>query len=397
MDRRYNKTIYACFVGYVVQAIINNFAPLLFLTFQGSYGISWSSISALITINFCVQLAVDLAGAKFIDRIGYRASMLIAHGASALGLVGLAVFPELLPNPFWGLVLCVSIYAIGGGILEVLVSPIVESCPTPNKQGAMSLLHSFYCWGHMAVVILSTVFFTLCGIENWRILAVLWAIVPVCNGLAFAFVPIATPESAGHNGMPLKQLLTSGAFWLVFLMMICSGASEQGISQWASAFAEKALQVPKAVGDLAGPLTFACLMGTSRALYAKWSDRISLSKAMLACGIVCAASYLIASLSSNPVVGFIGCALCGFSCGIMWPGTFNIAAGSIKGGTAMFALLALAGDVGCSAGPTLVGLVSDRFGGDLKPGILAGVLFPIGLVAALLIRKNTKQKNHESA
>jgi len=394
MDRRYNKTIYACFVGYVVQAIINNFAPLLFLTFQSGFGISWSSISALITINFCVQLAVDLAGAKFIDKLGYRASILIAHAASALGLIGLAFLPDLVPDPFWGLVACVSVYAIGGGILEVLISPIVESCPTDNKQGAMSLLHSFYCWGHMAVVILSTVYFALAGIENWRLLALLWAAVPISNGIAFLFVPIASPESTGQVGMSVKSLLKSGLFWLVFLMMICSGASEQGISQWASAFAENALQVPKAVGDLAGPLSFAFLMGVSRAIYAKFSGRLPLEKTMLVCGILCALSYLMASLSPSPVLGFVGCALCGLSCGIMWPGTFNIAAGEIKGGTAMFALLALAGDVGCSAGPTLVGLVSDRFGGDLKPGILAGILFPLGLVGALLLRARRINKHY---
>ena len=396
MDRKYNKTIYACFVGYIVQAIIVNFAPLLFLTFQNSYAISWSSISALITINFCVQLCVDLLCAKFIDRIGYRAGILIAHGAAALGLAGMAFLPELMGDPFWGLVICVSVYAVGGGILEVLVSPMVESCPTTNKEGYMSLLHSFYCWGHVGVVLLSTLFFAVFGIENWKILSLLWALVPVANGVAFAFVPIATPQSAGQAGLPLGKLLRSGLFWIFFLMMLCAGASEQGVAQWASAFAEKALGIPKAVGDLAGPLSFAVMMGTVRALFAKFSDRISLDKALTICGLLCVVSYLLASLSPSPVLSFIGCALCGVSVAIMWPGTLSTGAAQIKGGgTAMFALFAVAGDVGCSVGPTLVGMVSDRLGGDLKRGILAGAIYPIGLLVAILCRR-IYQKRHST-
>lgn len=394
MDKNFNKTIYACFAGYVVLAVVNNFAPLLFLTFQSTYHISWSSISALITINFCVQLCVDLAGARFIDKIGYRASMMIAHGAAALGLIGLAILPAALPEPFWGLVVCVTVYAVGGGILEVLVSPIVESCPTANKEGYMSLLHSFYCWGHVAVVLLSTVFFAVAGIENWRVLSLLWALLPIANGIAFTVVPIPTPESEGHAGMPARKLLKSGLFWIIFLMMLCAGASEQGISQWASAFAEKALHIPKTVGDLAGPLTFATLMGISRALYAKFSERIPLNKALSVCGLLCVISYLLASLSPSPVIAFAGCALCGLSVGVMWPGTFSIGAAQLKGGTAMFALFALAGDLGCSAGPTLVGMVSDGFGGNLKAGILAAVIFPAGLLAAIFLRRVYNNKHN---
>ncbi len=385
MEKNYQKTIYASFVGYVVQAIINNFAPLLFLTFNDIYDISLSKISLLITINFCAQLIVDLASAKFIDKIGYRASMVIAHGTAAVGLAGLAFLPDIMPDPYWGLILCVVIYAIGGGILEVLVSPIVESCPTDNKEGYMSLLHSFYCWGHVAVVILSTIFFTVFGISNWRILAVIWAIVPVINGIAFTKVPIATPEeAAGEKGLSIPQLLKNGLFWIMFIMMICSGASEQGISQWASTFAEKALNMPKAVGDLAGPLSFAILMGCSRAFYAKFSEKIKLDKFMMLSSILCVISYLLASLSGNPILSFIGCALCGLSVGIMWPGTFSLASAGIKGGTAMFAFYALAGDVGCSAGPTLVGMVTEAFGGDMKTGILAGVIFPAVLILAII-------------
>lgn len=387
MNKGYQKTIYACFVSFIVQAINNNFAPLLFLTFQDSYDISFTSISALITINFCVQLVVDLLAAKFVDKIGYRAAMLIAHGSAALGLAGLAFLPEILP-PFWGLTLCVCIYAIGGGIIEVICGPIVEACPTENKEGTMSLLHSFYCWGHVGVVILSTVFFALFGIENWKIMAFLWALVPLVNGIAFLSVPIAPIIAEGEKGMTVKELLKNRLFWILFIMMLCSGASEQGMSQWASAFAEKALNIPKAIGDLAGPLSFAVCMGTARALYGKFSEKMNLEKCMMGCAALCVLSYLIACLSPNAVVSFVGCAMCGFSVGIMWPGTFSLGTAAIRnGGTAMFAFFALAGDMGCSAGPTLVGFVSDALEGDLKEGMLAAILFPVALLLAVIAKR----------
>lgn len=396
MDRKYQKTIYACFVGNIVQAIIINFAPLLFLTFQNTYAISWSSISALITINFGVQLVTDMLCAKYIDRIGYRAGILIAHGTAAFGLVGMAFLPELLGNPFWGLVICVSVYAVGGGILEVLVSPMVESCPTTNKEGYMSLLHSFYCWGHVCVVLLSTLFFAVAGIENWKILSLLWALLPVINGIVFCFVPIATPQTAGQDGLPTKNLMKSGLFWIFFCMMLCAGASEQGVAQWVSAFAEKALGIPKAIGDLAGPLSFAVMMGTVRALYGKFSERISLEKVLTACGVLCVVSYLMASLCESQVLAVIGCALCGLSVALMWPGTLSMGASQIKGGgTAMFALFAVAGDVGCSVGPSLVGMVSDRLGGDLRRGILAGIIYPIGLLVAIHCRRIYQKKHSD--
>lgn len=393
MDKRYNKTIYASFVGYVVQAIINNFTPLLFLTFQDTYGISFNKISLLITINFCIQLFIDLISAKFIDKIGYRASIIIAHATGAAGLIGLAFLPDIMPDPFIGLVMCIAVYAIGGGIIEVLISPIVESCPTENKEGAMSLLHSFYCWGHVAVVIVSTLFFTFAGIGKWRILACLWAIVPIINGIVFTRVPLASMNIDGERGMSVRELLKSKLFWVMFVMMICSGASEQGISQWASAFVEKALNVSKTAGDLAGPLSFAVLMGLSRAVYAKFSEKIKVERFMLISSALCVISYLLASLSGSNVISFIGCALCGLSVGIMWPGTFSLGASEIKrGGTAMFAFFALAGDVGCSAGPTLVGFISDM-SGNMKTGILAGTVFPLVMITAICVKKKIRKRH----
>ncbi|MBQ9198090.1 MAG: MFS transporter [Clostridia bacterium] len=378
----YSHTIYASYLGYITQAIVNNFAPLLFLTFGREFGLTLSQITLITTLNFAVQLIVDLLSTKFVDRIGYRVSVVAAHLFAAAGLVMLAVLPGVL-GAYPGILAAVVFYAVGGGLIEVLISPIVEACPTEKKEAAMSLLHSFYCWGHLAVILLSTLFFTAFGIGSWRVLAVLWALLPLFNSLFFSRVPIYS-ITGGHEPMPLGKMLRSRVFWLLMAIMVCAGASEQAMSQWASAFAESALQVSKTVGDLAGPCAFALLMGTARALYGKYSDGIPLKKMMLGCAALCIAAYLLAALSPSPALGLIGCAVCGFSVGIFWPGTFSIAALRMPGaGTAMYALMALAGDVGCSGGPTVVGLVADAAGGRLQAGLLAAILFPVVILAGI--------------
>lgn len=394
MKSNYKQTISACFIGYIIQAIVNNFVPLLFVTFQKSYSIELSKITVLITINFVIQLCIDLASAYFIDKIGYRASALIAHGCSAAGLILLTILPELLPSAYAGIVISVIIYAIGGGLLEVLLSPIIEACPTGNKEKAMSLLHSFYCWGHMGVVLLSTAFFAIFGIENWKALALIWAAVPVLNGIFFTRVPIYPLVDEGEKGLTLKQLAASKTFWIMMLMMVCAGASEQSVSQWVSAFAEEGLGVSKTIGDLAGPTAFAALMGTSRLIYGKLGHRIDINKFMGFSCVLCIAAYLCISIVQNPAIELIGCAVCGFSVGILWPATFSKASASIKGGgTLLFAMLALAGDLGCSAGPTLAGFVSGKFGNNLRAGILATIVFPALLLLGLLLsRKNSGGK-----
>ena len=392
MKLGYKSTMFACFAGYGVQAIVNNFLPLLFLFFQESFGIPLRQITLLVTLNFCVQLAVDLLSAKFIDKLGYRASMLLAHGCAATGLICLAVLPNWI-NPFAGLLISVVIYAVGGGILEVLVTPIAECCPTDNREAAVSLLHSVYCWGHIAVVMLSTAFFKLVGTEKWQILALFWAIVPILNGILFAKVPIGSLLPAGERGMSIKELFKSKIFWVLMLMMVCSGASEQGISQWASAFAEGGLGIPKAIGDLAGPLSFAFCMALSRTFYGKRGDKIDLDKFMRWSAVLCVVSYLTAALAPHPVLNLIGCGLCGLSVGILWPGSFSRADSVLpRGGTAMFALLALGGDLGCSLGPTLVGTVSDA-ANSLHRGILAGVIFPALMILCLIFGLKGEKRN----
>ncbi|MBQ4424792.1 MAG: MFS transporter [Lachnospiraceae bacterium] len=373
----YNRTIYASYVGYITQAIVNNFAPLLFLTFSREFDLTLDRIALITTVNFGVQLLVDLISARLADRIGYRVCIIAAHIFSAAGLVGLALLLDRFADPYTGILLSVVLYAVGGGLIEVLISPIVEACPTEKKEAAMSLLHSFYCWGHVGVVILSTLFFRLAGIGNWRILAVLWALVPALNSFFFAAVPLY-PIVSDAEPMSIRALFREKVFWLFMIIMICAGASEQAMSQWASAFAEAGLGISKTLGDLAGPCAFAVLMGTARALYGKYGDRLPLKKAMMLSALLCIMTYLMASLSHNPVLGLAGCAVCGFSVGIFWPGTFSLAAKRLPaGGTALFAFMALAGDVGCSGGPTLVGFVASSFQGELKHGLLAAIVFPV--------------------
>ena len=385
MKSQYNKTITACFVGYIVQAIVNNFTPLLFLFFQKCYHIPISQITLLVTFNFGIQLLVDFFSVRFVDKIGYRISMIIAHVLAAAGLFLLTVLPEILPVSFIGILIAVMIYAVGGGLLEVLVSPVVEACPSDNKEKAMSLLHSFYCWGHAGVVLISTVFFYVVGIDNWKILAIIWAVIPIGNAFVFSKVPIAPLLEDGDTGLGLKELFRMKIFWILLIMMICAGA-------------EKGLGISKAAGDLAGPMAFAVLMGISRLFYGKYGDRINLEHFMIYSSFLCILSYLGISLFSIPLLNLIACAVCGLSVGIMWPGTFSKASAALpKGGTAMFALLALGGDIGCSGGPTLVGMVSGAFGDNLKMGILAGIIFPVLLlIGVILCRRQKKITNYNT-
>lgn len=395
MIKRSSKlTIPACFIGYIVQGIVNNFLPLLFVTFGNTYGISLAQVTSLIVINFAIQLIVDLLSAGFIDKIGYRASIMIAHIFASVGFILLAFLPDVLSNHFLGILIPVVLYAVGGGLLEVLISPIMDACPTENKGRAMSMLHSFYSWGYMGVVLISSLFFTAFGIEKWRILALIWAIVPTVNVFLFARSEIYTPCDNGECGMTIGELLSQKIFWVFMLMMLCAGASEQALCQWASTFAEQGLGLSKSVADLAGPVSFAFAMGISRLIFGKCGHKIKLEKFTQVSCVLCIISYLCVSLIDVPIIGFMGCALCGFSVGIMWPGTYGEASAVIsRGGTAMFALLAFAGDLGCSAGPALAGAVSSGCGDNLRAGILASVIFPILLLVGSFILGKKKTEN----
>ena len=384
-QKNYKKTLIACYLGFITQAISANFTPLLFLTFKDSYGISLEMIALIPTVFYLTQLLIDLVAVKFADIIGYRTCVIASQVVSALGLILMAFLPEWLPNPFVGIMISVVLYAIGSGLIEVLLSPIVEACPFENKAGVMSLLHSFYCWGAVGVILGSTLFFAVFGMAHWRILTVIWALVPLLNTVNFLFCPIERLVEDGE-GLRIGQLLRLPVFLLMILLMIFVGASEATMTQWASAFTEAALGVSKTVGDLAGPCMFAVFMGISRVFYGKKGEGLDLSRVMLLCGLLGVACYLLAALSPIAILGLIGCALCGLAVGIMWPGTISISAKKCpKGGTAMFAFLALAGDLGAAIGPGMVGGIAEAVGGNLKTGLLFASVFPALLVVGLII------------
>lgn len=384
MQKNYRKTLKACCLGFITQAIAANFAPLLFLKFHTDYGISLGRIALISTAFYFTQLVVDVLCARFVDKIGYRKSVVASEAASFLGLAGLAFIPDLCADPFAGIIACVIVYAVGSGLIEVLCSPIVEACPFDHKEAVMSMLHSFYCWGSVGVILFSSLFFTVFGIGSWRILACGWSLVPLYNIFNFAACPIEHLTEEG-KGMTIGKLFRKPLFWVAILLMVCAGASEMSMAQWASAYTEAALGFSKSVGDLIGPCMFAAAMGVSRAIYGKYGDRINLIRYMIGSGILCLCCYLLASLSSGPVPGLIGCILCGFSVAIMWPGTISIISPRLpRGGTALFAFLAMAGDLGGAAGPSLVGMVSQQAGNSLRSGMLSGSIFPLVLIVFLL-------------
>lgn len=387
MKANYKKTLIACYLGFITQAITANFAPLLFLRFHSEYGIPLGRIAAISTVFYFTQILVDLFCAKFVDRIGYRKSVILSEVLSAVGLVGLALLPSLLHSRYVGILLCVMLYAIGSGLIEVLVSPIVEACPFDNKESVMSLLHSFYCWGSVGVVLLSSVFFAVFGIENWRVMACLWAILPLYNIYNFMTCPIVPLVKNGEE-YGVKKLLKLPVFWCAIVLMICAGACEASMAQWASAYVESALGFSKTVGDLMGPCLFAVAMGLCRLFYGKRGETLDLVKFMTASGVLCFGCYLLSALSPWPVCGLIGCIGCGFAVGIMWPGTISVTSVRIPlGGTAMFALLAMAGDMGGAVGPYLVGTVTQGAGDNLKAGMLAACIFPAVLIVAICMMK----------
>ena len=391
-QKNYKKTLIACYLGFVTQAISANFTPLLFITFISTYGITLEKIAMIPLVFYLTQLLIDLAATKLADKIGYRTCVVASQVLSAVGLALMAILPEVLPIPFIGILISVVLYAVGSGLIEVLVSPIVEACPFENKEGTMSLLHSFYCWGAMGVILGSTFFFAVFGVENWKILTFIWALVPLYNTFNFVACPIERLVEEGKS-MGIRKLLKTPIFWLMILLMVCSGASEASMAQWASAFTESAIGVSKTVGDLAGPCLFALFMGVSRVLYGKFSEKLDLTKVMLICGMMCAGCYLLASLSTLPILGLAGCALCGMTVGIMWPGSISISSQKCPmGGTAMFAFLALAGDLGATVSPAMVGTISEMADSNLKTGLLAATIFPMILVVGLMILKKKANK-----
>ncbi len=395
-NTKYSRTLAACYLAFITQAITANLAPLLFLRFHTEFGISLGKIAVIPIVFFVTQITVDVICAGLVKNIGYRMGAVLSETLAGLGLIGLAFLPYLLPDPFIGIIISTVVYAVGSGLIEVLASPIVEACPFENKASVMSLLHSFYCWGCVGVILLSTAFFTMFGLDHWRWLPCVWALIPLINILNFAVCPIEALTEDGKE-MGAKALFKTPLFFLGIILMICAGSSEIAMAQWFSAFAESAIGLPKTTGDLVGPCLFAVAMGISRVIYGKFGQKMELTTFMLGSGVLCLACYLAASLSGSPVVCLIGCIVCGFSVGIMWPGTISILSRKLpSGGTAMFALLAMAGDVGGAVGPGIVGFIAQANGDALKKGMLAGAVFPLVLILSVIMIKCLHRKEQES-
>lgn len=409
MRLSFKHTLYACFIGYITQAIVSNLPSLLLVIFQDEFQLSLQKITLLLTIGFTVQICIDLIAGKIVDRFGYRASIIIANICCIGGLVCMSILPSFM-DPFWALLIAISLNSIGGGFIEVVISPIVEALPGDEKAKAMSVLHSFYCWGLVGVVVLTTLYFAIFGLHNWHYLPMLWSIVPIVNSFLFTTVPIRQLVEQ-HEQLPMKKLLSLKTFWLLFALMICAGAAEQAMSKWSSLFAERGLGVSKTMGDLLGPCAFAILMGLARIFYSKKADKIDMKKLLLWSSVLCVCSYLIASLASNPILSLMGCALTGLAIGVLWPVTLSLSAQTYpKGGNSMFALLALGGDIGCAIGPSTVGLVSlaansnssllnqfatsDRLAEfSLRGGLFIAIIFPIIIIVC--VRQLQKAKHNQ--
>ena len=378
----YTLTKTASYIGYVVQAITINFTPLLFVCFMGQYSLSMREISALVTLTFVFQFSIDFLSVFLLRRVGYRALVLAAHALSCAGLVLLCVLPEIMDS-FLGLCIAVGVYSSGSGFIEVVVSPIIESCPSRNKAAQMSFLHSFYCWGQVAAVGISTLYFAFFGVEAWKTMTLIWACIPLLNILLFSLCPLDVDVTIGTS-KPLRALFGRRDFLLLMLIIMCSGAAEIALSQWASAYCETALGVPKTVGDIAGPMGFAVCMGISRLGYAVLGDRLKLEWCMLASSVLCAIGYLIVSLSPSAVLSLVGFGVCGLSVGVLWPGAFSLASKRVEGGGSMYALLSFSGDAGCTIGPLVCGLCASSFGDDIGIGLLISTVFPLALCIFML-------------
>ncbi|MBE6577348.1 MAG: MFS transporter [Ruminococcaceae bacterium] len=386
-------TVVACFIGIINQALVINFSPLLFTTFESELGISLAKISTLIAISFITQLLMDFTASKLPRLFNKRITVVIGQICASVGLISLAVLPSILP-PFIALIIATVIGAFGSGIIEVMGNPIIEACPIDNKNKLLTFMHSGYCWGLVLTVALSTLFFHFVGIEHWRLLACLWAIVPAVNAILFSVVPIYKMEAAPAKKSKERSIFHSFIFVAFFVLMVSAGAAEQAMSQWASTFAEQGLGVSKSIGDILGPCAFALLMGLARVLYAKYSEKMNLYKFMMFSSILCVCSYLLAALSPSPILSLIGCAICGFSVGIMWPGTLCMATEQIPhGGVKMFALLALAGDIGCTAGPTAAGFAAELAGNNLSVGFLVSILFPLLMIIFISLITRYKKRH----
>ncbi|MCQ2477954.1 MAG: MFS transporter [Clostridia bacterium] len=376
------QTKLACYIGYIVQAIINNFLPILFIVFQTNLDLTYEQLGRIVFINFFTQLLSDAVTPSVVKRIGYKGCAVLCHIFVTTGLIMLTVLTGIMSNTYLALIISVVVYAFGSGMIEVVISPIMELLPTENKAKNMAFLHSFYCWGQTFTVAVTTFMVLLLGYGNWRFIPLVWAIVPLFNTVLFLKVTVIEPNEV--KGSFSNRNFLSKEFICFIIFMICAGASEISMASFASVFAQNALGVSKLTGDLLGPCSFAVCMGIGRVLYGAFSDKISIKKALILNNILCVICYLTVAFTNINFLSLVFCALCGFSVSLLWPGTYSLAAKRFGGGnTVMFSIFALCGDIGCSAGPWLLGYIAD-VSGSLKKGFAVCTVFPLVMILAAL-------------
>lgn len=396
MRSKFLGTKLACYVGYVVQAVINNFLPILFIALQDVYGLGYERLARLIIFNFASQIAVDFSAPKIVALFGYRKSAALSQAMAALGLVSMGILPRIMSNTYLAIIISIIIYAIGSGMMEVIISPIIEMLPTKNKSGNMAFLHSFYCWGQAFTIIVTTLLVTVFGYKGWANIPLIWAVIPFLNTFSFFKVPVIEPKGE-EKGDSFKSLASSKRFIIYMVMMFCGGACEIAMAEWASLFAQQALGISKVIGDLAGPCAFALFMGTGRVLYGWISKKVDFRKTVIVMSLLCFICYLTVAFCKIPAFSLIACAACGFSVSLFWPGVLSEGAKDFKrGGSVMYGVFALCGDTGCSAGPWIIGIIADRLG--LNFGFSVAAIFPvIMIIATVLLIKNNDCKISQKA
>lgn len=376
--KKYLPTKLAGYVGFIVQAVVNNFLPILFIVFRNVYNLSYEKLGRLILVNFVTQMFVDLLTPKIVEKAGYRKTAIMSQLFAAIGLISLGILPNLISDTYFAIVISVIIYASGSGITEVILSPMIDMLPTGNKSGNMAVLHSFYCWGQAFTVLGTTALVSVFGYHNWQYIPLIWAAIPFLNTFSFLKVPIVEP-SPDQKTATFAELIKKPLFLLYMLMMLCAGASEIAMAQWASIFAQNALGVSKVIGDIAGPCAFALFMGTGRVVYAKFSKKVSFTKLLIFLNVLCFVCYIVVGFCKISFVALIFCAICGFTVSISWPGIYSAGARTFKnGGAVMFSVFAMSGDTGCAVGPWIIGIFADRFG--LNVGFAVASVFPLLMV-----------------
>lgn len=386
MKSKYTVTKITCYIGYVVQAVINNFLPILFIVFQDIYGLGYEKLARLIAVNFITQIITDFLTPKIVNKIGYRKAIILCQAAATTGLLMLGILPRFVSNVYPVIIFSIIVYAFGSGLIEVLFSPVIEHLPIDNKSGNMSLLHSFYCWGQAFTIIVTTALVSFFGYKGWANIPLVWAVLPFIDMLLFIKAPIVEPKE-DEKEQGFKELFKNRKFKLYMLMMLCAGASEIAMAEWASMFAQQSLGVSKVIGDLTGPCLFAIFMGLGRIWYAAVSNKISFTKAIIVLNSICAVCYLGVAFCKISVLALVFCAVCGFTVSISWPGIYSLGAETFpKGNAVMYSTFALCGDMGCCLGPWVLGFVAEFFG--LNAGFAVATVFPITMVAtALLVNK----------